>query len=105
MNLKIGGGVEVGEIVKPTEVWEMMLQAVNPCPSSDLTMSLHHFFSSVCTCNRINNKDNGAQKFQNFKTGAENGGQGRKSLAVSEPYQETARTQSLCPKDNGSIYS
>ena len=24
---------------------------------------------------------------------------------LSEPQQETARTQSLCPKDNGSIYS
>lgn len=62
-------------MLKPTQVWELMLQAMNPCPSSDLTMSVQHFFSSVYTYNIINNQDDGTQKFQNFKTRAARGGQ------------------------------
>lgn len=65
-------------MLKPTQVWELMLQAMNPCPSSDLTMSVQHFFSSVYIYNIINNQDDGIQKFQNFKTGAAKGGQSTK---------------------------
>lgn len=52
-------------MLKPTQVWELMLQAMNPCPSSDLTMLVQHFFSSVYIYNIINNQDDGTQKFQN----------------------------------------
>ena len=52
-------------MLKPTQVWEVMLQAMNPCPSSDLTMLVQHFFSSVYIYNIINNQDDGTQKFQN----------------------------------------
>ena len=52
-------------MLKPTQVWELMLQAMNPCPSSDLTMLVQHFFSSVYIYNIINNQEDGTQKFQN----------------------------------------
>lgn len=85
-------------------MWELIIHPVNSCPSSDLC---HYtsFSSSVYTCNRINNQEDGAKKFRKFKTGAENEGKGRKSLAVSEPQQGTGKTHILHPKDDSSLYS
>lgn len=85
-------------------MWELIIHPVNSCPSSDLCRYTS-FSSSVYTCNRINNQEDGAKKFRKFKTGAENEGKGRKSLAVSEPQQGTGKTHILHPKDDSSLYS
>lgn len=55
------------------------------------------FPSSVCTSNTIN-QEGGAQKFQNFKTGTENGGQGRKFPPASESQQGAARIRAYAQK-------
>ena len=87
-------------MLKPTQAWELMLQAMNPCPSSDPAMSVQHLFSSVYICNIINNQDDGTQKFQTIKTGAAKAGQ-------STEKEDKVDCHNLEPmsKSNGSVYS